>query len=151
MLPYRHQQFFKNFWSGSTVDLEINWRLTVECPAFTGNPTSTASSDVRPRKSGKAKFAKTTSQSKMTKWRPIVFHYYMPGVDKLVEWKSHLQKATNTSEPQNHFTRRMQVLDKMISSAWNITNVLFINRLLFDLLVSENLENTLLKLYKLIL
>jgi len=45
----------------------------------------------------------------------------------------------------------MQVLHKMIYSNWNIANALFIIiRFQFDLLVSD-LEDTLLKLWKLIL
>ena len=34
---------------------------------------------------------------------------YKPGVGKLVQWKSHLQKTKNTSEPQNQFVVSIQI------------------------------------------
>jgi len=46
----------------------------------------------------------------------------------------------------------MQVLHKVTYSNWNTANALFINiSFLFDFLVAENLDKSLLKLYELIL
>jgi len=33
----------------------------------------------------------------------FLYTYYKPGMGKLVQWKRHLQKTKNTSEPQNQF------------------------------------------------
>jgi len=34
---------------------------------------------------------------------------FKPEVGKLVQWKSHLQKIENTSEPQNQFVMSIQI------------------------------------------
>ena len=70
---------------------------------------------------------------------------------------SHLQKTKNTSEPQNQFCcvkykRSKQCKFHIKWPVVNTTKTLFINStFLFDSLVTENLDNTLLKLCELIL
>ena len=39
----------------------------------------------------------------------LLYTLYKPGVGKLVQWKSHLQKTKNTSEPQNQFVVSIQI------------------------------------------
>jgi len=36
-------------------------------------------------------------------------HIFKPGLGKLVQWKSHLQRIDNTSEPQNQFVVSIQI------------------------------------------
>jgi len=39
----------------------------------------------------------------------MLLYTYKPGVCKLVQWKSHLWKTKNTSEPQNQFVVLTQI------------------------------------------
>jgi len=39
----------------------------------------------------------------------LLMFLYTLGVDKLVQWKSHLQKIKNTNEPQNQFVVSIQI------------------------------------------
>jgi len=39
----------------------------------------------------------------------LLYTYYKPRVGKLVQWKSHLQKTKNTSEPQKQFVVSTQI------------------------------------------
>jgi len=39
----------------------------------------------------------------------LLYTQYKPGLGKLVQWKSHLQKIKNTSEPQNQFVVSIQI------------------------------------------
>jgi len=74
----------------------------------------------------------------------FLYTLYKPGMGKLVQRKSQLQKTKNTSEPQSQFVvlaqirQRMQVLHKMMYSNCHYS------KFLFDFVVPENLNNTML-------
>jgi len=66
---------------------------------------------------------------------------------KLVQQKSRLQKTKSTSEPQNQFVVLVQIREIYL----NWYTVIVSMKFLFDFLILDNLDSTLLKQWKLIL
>jgi len=99
----------------------------------------------------KFRLQKFNSASRRRKgaWRKIIYNRdgRTCSIEESFAESQKRRRAAKSICSVNTNSAKMQVLHKMTYSNWNATNALFIStRFLFDLLVSENLDDTVLKL-----